>query len=133
MLSVIALGRVVGSTPNVVSIGVVMSALFVVDDGILDDNDDSILNDNDDCILVTMVENTDSDVEWVKMFGLDTAITLDLELVVWAIELYDVINRLEDMELSLLTLNIIEIDDFVVKVLVVVVGATNVTIWFDDT
>ena len=63
VLSVIALGRVVGSTSNVVPIDVVMSALFVVDDGILNDNDDNIVDDNDDGILdtvVTMEESTGS-------------------------------------------------------------------------
>ena len=60
VLSVIALGRVVGSTLNVVSIGVVMSDLFVVelDIGILNDNDNGIVDK-----VVTMEESIGSIVE----------------------------------------------------------------------
>ena len=70
--------------------------------------------------------------------GLDDMYTVALVVlkggdIVGAIELYDGINRLENMELPLLTVNIVEIDDFAVEVLVLVVGATDVIISFDDT
>ena len=70
--------------------------------------------------------------------GLDDMYTVALVVlkggdIVGAIELYDGINRLENMELPLVTVNIVEKDDFTVEVLVLVVGATDVIISFDDT
>ena len=74
----------------------------------------------------------------VTINGLDDMYTVALVVlkggdIVGAIELYDGINRLENMELPLVTVNIIEKDDFTVEVLVLVVGATDVIISFDDT
>ena len=74
----------------------------------------------------------------VTKSGLDDMYTVALVVlkggdIVGAIELYDGINRLENMKLPLLTVNIVEIDDFAVEILVLVVVATDVIISFDDT
>ena len=100
-----------------------MSPLFLVE------LDNSILNDNDDGIIETVVTMD------VTINGLDDMYLLTIALVVLkggdivgTIELYDGINRLENMELPLATVNIVEKDDFAVEVLVLVVGAIDVII-----